>query len=437
MVVLDAMNGNFAPMKGYLQRTVDGELNQLLSELAAVSLDGPKGIGKTSTARQRGETYFELDNPATLEVVRADPSRLVTGKEPIVIDEWQRFPSSWDVVRRAIDLDSRPGRFILTGSASPKSPPTHSGAGRIVTVRMRPFTLAERQVGKPTVSMSDLLTGSKPAIQGSTNITLNDYVNEIMVGGFPAMRMPLSRAHRATLDGYLNRIVDRDFAEAGHQVRKPDTLKRWMVAYAAATATPASFETIRDAATSGQREKPAKTTTIPYRETLERLWIIDSIPAWLPTNNHLTKLTFSPKHHLADPALAATLLGISADALLDGKSVGPTIPREGTLLGCLFESLVALSVRVFAQSSEARVNHLRTKQGDREIDFIVVRPDQRILALEVKLSQVVNDNDVKHLHWLANKIGPDLLDAAVITTGSDAYRRADGIAVIPAALLGP
>lgn len=424
-------------MKGYLHRTVDGELDQLLSELAAVSLDGPKGIGKTSTARQRGETHFELDDPATLEVVRADPSRLVKGKEPIVIDEWQRFPSSWDVVRRAVDVDPRPGRFILTGSASPKSPPTHSGAGRIVTVRMRPFTLAERQVGQPAVSMSDLLTGTKPAIQGRTSITLEDYVTEIMVGGFPAMRMPLSRAHRTTLDSYLNRIVDRDFPEAGQAVRKPDTLKRWMVAYAAATATPASFETIRDAATGGQREKPAKTTTIPYRETFERLWIIDPIPAWLPTNNHLTKLTFGPKHHLADPALAARLLGVSADALLNGKSVGPTIPREGTLLGCLFESLVALSVRVFAQASEARVNHLRTKQGDREIDFIVVRPDQRILALEVKLSQVVNDDDVRHLHWLANKIGPDLLDAAVITTGPDAYRRADGIAVIPAALLGP
>ena len=431
------MNSNIVPMKGYLHRTVDSELDQLMSELAAVSLDGPKGIGKTSTARQRGKTHFELDDPATLEVVRADPSRLVTGKEPIVIDEWQRFPSSWDVVRRAVDVDPRPGRFILTGSASPKSPPTHSGAGRIVTVRMRPFTLAERQVEQPTVSMSDLLAGSKPAIQGRTSITLEDYVTEIMVGGFPAMRMPLGRAHRTTLDGYLNRIVDRDFPEAGQQVRKPDALKRWMVAYAAATATPASFETIRDAATSGQREKPAKTTTIPYRETLERLWIIDPIPAWLPTNNHLTKLTFGPKHHLTDPALAARLLGISADALLNGKSVGPTIPREGTLLGCLFESLVALSVRVFAQASEARVSHLRTKQGDREIDFIVVRPDQRILALEVKLSQVVNDNDVRHLHWLAKKIGPDLLDAAVITTGPDAYRRADGIAVIPAALLGP
>lgn len=425
------------PMTGYLRRTVDHELDQLMLKLAAVSLDGPKGIGKTSTARQRGKTYFELDDPATLEVVRADPSRLVAGKEPIIIDEWQRFPSSWDVVRRAVDTDPRPGRFILTGSASPKSPPTHSGAGRIVTMRMRPFTLAERQVEQPTVSMADLLTGSKPAIQGRTSMTLEDYVTEIMAGGFPAMRMPLGRAHRATLDGYLNRIVDHDFPEAGQTVRKPDALKRWMVAYAAATATPASFETIRDAATSGEREKPAKTTTIPYRETLERLWIVDPIPAWLPTNNQLTRLTFGPKHHLADPALAARLLGISADALLNGKSVGPTIPREGTLLGCLFESLMALSVRVFAQASEARVNHLRTKKGDREIDFIVVRPDQRILALEVKLSQVVNDNDARHLNWLANEIGPDLLDAAIITTGSDAYRRADGIAVIPAALLGP
>ncbi|MHB1089611.1 MAG: ATP-binding protein [Ilumatobacteraceae bacterium] len=431
------MDTKIAPMTGYLRRTVDSELDQLLLELTAVSLDGPKGIGKTSTARQRGKTHFELDDPATLEVVRADQSRLVTGKEPIIIDEWQRFPSSWDVVRRAVDADPRPGRFILTGSASPKSPPTHSGAGRIVTVRMRPFTLAERQVEQPTVSMSDLLTGSKPAIQGRTSLTLKGYVTEIMAGGFPAMRMPLGRAHRATLDGYLNRIVDHDFPEAGQAVRKPDALKRWMIAYAAATATTASFETIRDAATSGQREKPAKTTTIPYREMLKRLWIVDPIPAWLPTNNHLTKLTFGPKHHLADPALAARLLGISAEALLSGKSVGPTIPREGTLLGCLFESLVALSVRVFAQASEARVHHLRTKQGDREIDFIVVRPDQRVLALEVKLSQVVNDNDVRHLNWLANKIGPDLLDAAVITTGPDAYRRADGIAVIPAALLGP
>lgn len=431
------MRSEIIAVKGYLHRTVDGELDQLMSELAAVSLDGPKGIGKTSTARQRGETHFELDDPAMLEVVRADPSRLVTGKEPIVIDEWQRFPSSWDVVRRAVDVDPRPGRFILTGSASPKSPPTHSGAGRIVTVRMRPFTLAERQVERPTVSMADLLTGSKPVIQGRTRMALEDYVTEIMVGGFPAMRMPLGRAHRATLDGYLNRIVDHDFPEAGQAVRKPDTLKRWMVAYAAATATHASFETIRDAATSGQREKPAKTTTIPYRETLERLWIIDPIPAWLPTNNHLTKLTFGPKHHLADPALAARLLGISADALLNGKSVGPTIPREGTLLGCLFESLMALSIRVFAQASEARVNHLRTKQGDREIDFIVVRPDQRVLAIEVKLAQVIDDTDARHLNWLSSEIGTDLLDAVIITTGSDAYRRADGIAVIPAALLGP
>ena len=106
------------------------------------------------------------------------------------------------------------------------------------------------------------------------------------------------------------------------------------------------------------------------------------------------------------------------------------------MLGALFESLVALSVRVFAQAAEARVHHLRTKAGEREIDFIVVRPDQRVVAIEVKLAQVVGDADVRHLHWLAERLGEDLLDSVVVTTGPEAYRRADGIAVVPAALLG-
>ncbi len=430
------MSNTIKPMNRYVRRVVDSELDQLLPHLPAISLDGPRGVGKTSTARQRGATYVELDRLATLEIVGADPARLVTGAEPIVVDEWQRFPSSWDVVRRSVDDDPRPGRFILTGSASPALPPAHSGAGRIVSVRMRPMTLAERDVETPTVSLAALLTGSKPPIGGSTTVTLEDYVNQILGGGFPGMMMPPGRAQRAALDGYLERIVDRDFADAGQDVRKPGALRRWMAAYAAATATTSSYETIRDAATGGHGDKPAKTTTMPYRDTLERLWIVDPIPAWMPTTNQLSRLAASPKHHLTDPALAARLLGVDADALFGGASVGPPIPRAGTLLGALFESLVALSVRVFGQSAEARVHHLRTSGGGHEIDFIVVRPDQRVVALEVKLSQVVTDGDVRHLRWLAEKVGPALVDAAVITTGRDAYRRADGIAVVPAALLG-
>jgi predicted AAA+ superfamily ATPase len=148
-------------------------------------------------------------------------------------------------------------------------------------------------------------------------------------------------------------------------------------------------------------------------------------------------LALPPKHHLADPALAARLLGADAAALLDARPLGPSIPRPGPLIGALFESLVTLNVRTGAQAAEAEVKHLRTKGGEHEIDLVVERGDHRILALEVKLAQTVGDDDVRHLRWLANQIGDDLLDAVVVTTGPEAYRRSDGIAVVPAALLGP
>jgi predicted AAA+ superfamily ATPase len=153
--------------------------------------------------------------------------------------------------------------------------------------------------------------------------------------------------------------------------------------------------------------------------------------------NQITRLTAPPKHHLADPALAARLLGADVDALLEGASLGPPIPRDGTLLGHLFESLVTLDVRVFAQASEATTRHLRTRGELHEIDLIVERGDHRVVAVEIKLTQQVDDRDVRHLRWLADELGKDLLDAVVITAGPAAYRRPDGIAVIPAALLGP
>ena len=170
---------------------------------------------------------------------------------------------------------------------------------------------------------------------------------------------------------------------------------------------------------------------------LTQLWLLDPVPGWLPTRTSFSRLGTAPKHHLADPALAARLLGADRPALLENTVDGPTVPRPGSLLGAFFESLVALSVRTYAQAAEASVHHLRTPDGAHEVDLIVERSDQRIVALEVKLTGNVRDADVAHLQWLRHRMGPDVLDAAVITTGTHAYRRADGIAVIPAALLGP
>jgi len=173
----------------YQRRVVDDELDELLGDLPAVSLDGPKGVGKTATARERAAGVFALDEVETLELVRADPGRLVSAPEPTLIDEWQRFPASWDLVRRAVDLRAEPGRFLLTGSASPQRPATHSGAGRIVSLRMRPLTLPERGMESPTVSLSALLrgtpSGGRVEISGATLVNLQTYVEQIVAGGLP------------------------------------------------------------------------------------------------------------------------------------------------------------------------------------------------------------------------------------------------------------
>jgi predicted AAA+ superfamily ATPase len=420
----------------YRRRVIDTVLDELLPDLAAISLEGPKAVGKTDTASLRARTVYALDEDDQRAVIAADPQRLLDGDTPILIDEWQRLPQSWDIVRRAVDRDRAGGRFLLTGSASPPTS-THSGAGRIVILRMRPLSLFERGVATPTVSLKELLSGNQPAITGESSVRAEDYAEEICASGFPAIRELRPRARRAQLDSYVARIVDREFEEMGHRVRNPAALRRWMAAYAAASSGPTSYEKIRDAATSGEGERPNKKATTPFRRVLEQLWIVDPVPGWLPARNHIGRLTVAPKHQLADPALAARLVGADPTALLDATPLGPPIQRDGTLFGALFESLITLDLRVYAQPAEALVKHCRTFSGEHEVDLIVERADGRVVAFEVKLARTVDSADVKHLRWLKEQIGDDLLDSVVITTGGAAYRRPDGIAVVPAALLGP
>ena len=252
------------------------------------------------------------------------------------------------------------------------------------------MSLAERGVATPTVSLANLLSGGRLPIAGETTIGLEHYAEEIVNAG-----------------------------------------------YAAATSTTATYEHIRDAATSGQGDKPARSTTEPYRAVLERIWIVEPLPGWVPSRSRIANLATPPKHHLADPALAARLLGVGIADLLGGRAATVPSPRDGTLLGALFESLVTLCVRVYAQAAEARVHYLRTKGGLHEVDLIVIGHDGKVLGIEVKLTSAVKDEDCRHLRWLSDALGDELADAVVISTGPYAYRRKDGIAVVPAALLGP
>jgi predicted AAA+ superfamily ATPase len=218
----------------YQTRVLDSELDELLPGVAALAIEGAKGVGKTATATRRTRAMFALDEPAQLEVVTANPAIIDSGVMPVLVDEWQRYPPIWDYVRRQVDAGAAPGSYLLTGSAVPIEAPVHSGAGRIVSVRMRPLALAERGLVTPTVSLAGLLSGRKPAVSGSSPVDLGGYVEEILASGFPGIRPLSARARRAQLDGYLARIAERDFPDQGLAVRRPDTLRAWMTAYAAA-----------------------------------------------------------------------------------------------------------------------------------------------------------------------------------------------------------
>lgn len=421
----------------YSPRIVDEELDELFLDLPALALDGAKAVGKTTTALQRVESIVNLDSKATRVPIEADPSQVLRLKRPVLIDEWQRVPEVWDVIRHSVDRDSSGRQFLLAGSASPiVGAPEHSGAGRIGRLRMRPMTLSERGLEHPTVSLRELLIGHQVGLEGTSRLRLGEYVEQITSSGFPAIRELSGRANRFQLDSYLRNVVDKDVPEQGVSVRRPEAMMAWLRAYASATSSTASYSQILDAATPGQGEKPARSTALAYREVLSSLWLLDPVPAWSASGNVMTRLGQAPKHHLADPALAVRLLGLSVNSLLDGEGL-PLDPRTGSLLGALFESLVTLCVRVPAQVAEAEVAHLRTRNGDHEVDLIVARPDGKVLAIEVKLSATIGDRDVRHLHWLREQIGNRLLDAIVINTGPYAYRREDGIGVVPLALLAP
>ncbi len=420
----------------YQPRVVDEELSELFQALPALVLEGPKGVGKTATALRRATSVFRLDDRVQLALAEADPKRLLESEATVLLDEWQRLPALWDLVRRAVDDGAEAGSFLLTGSASPQQLQTHTGAARMVTIRMRPMSLAERFPGQASASLQALMAGNRTSIIGDTTLGLTEYVDEILQSGFPGIRHLSGRPLRAMLDGYIRRIVERDVVDLGVEVRRPSALLAWMRAYAAATSTTASYETIRDAATAGESGKLPRATTQPYRDTLTSLWILDPVPAWIPSRNQISRLARAPKHQLADPALAARLLGATKQTLLSGHEGDVPLPRDGTLLGHLFEALAVQSVRVYAQQAEAQVSHFHTSGGKQEVDIIVERADGKVLAIEVKLSQNVTDRDVRHLHWLEEKLGDNLLDRVVVNTGPFAYRRKDGVAVVPLALLG-
>jgi hypothetical protein len=397
---------------------------------------GPKAIGKTESARRLAGSVLDLADVDERVVVQASRREaLARATPPVLIDEWRYDPDIWEAMRRAVDADPSPGRFLLTGSANPRDVRVHSGAGRVVRLRMRPMTLAERGSAEPTVSLAALWNKER-SVGGSSSLGLADYVTEILGSGFPAIRLGTERARPDLLRGYVESVLEHDVPELGFVPKRPASLAQWLRAYAAASSTTATYESISAAVPDDQR--PTRSTIAAYRDVLSHLWLLDPVPAFALSRNRLGALGQMPKHQLADPALVGSLLNLGPDTLLDATSGSEFAAlRDGPLIGNLLESLATLCVRVYAQALGLSVAHVRTARGEHEVDLVVHAQDGRALGIEVKLAAVPTDRDVRHLHWLGQRLGDDLVDKIVLTTGRQAYRRPDGVAVVPLALLGP
>jgi uncharacterized protein len=401
-----------------------------LSAVGAVVIEGPKACGKTATARQvaASEVLFDVDANAR-QAIAVDPSLVLEGPTPRLLDEWQLEPAIWNHIRRAIDDRSEPGQFILTGSAVPVDDLTrHTGAGRITRLRMRPMSLFETTQSTGAISLADLFEGDlRPS--PDPGLTVADLAREIAIGGWPGLRgLAVEDALLAVRD-YLEEIARVDIGRVEDRRHDPARVLRLLASLARNVATHAAATTL--ARDTGGSEASLKDDTVrEYLGALERLMVVEDQPAWAPHLRSRRRLRVASKRHFVDPSLAVAALRATPDRLLGDLE----------WLGCLFESLVVRDLRVYAQASGALVSQYRD-DGGLEVDAIVEAGDGRWMAFEVKLGQGQVDDAAASLTRFAERVdttggdGPALL--GVIVASGYGYRREDGVAVIPIGALGP
>ncbi len=420
---------------GYLPRIVDAEVERALGAVGAVAIEGPRGCGKTETARRKAasELLFDLDPDIERRLALA-PASVLEGATPRLLDEWQLAPPVWDHVRRAVDSRREAGQFLLTGSARPEEKARrHSGAGRFATVRMRPLTLWEAQLPRPHLSLGSILRGEVAEDVPGAAMEFEGYLEAIVRGGWPGnLDRDLEGATVANL-GYVDTIIEVDLATASGTRRDPWRIRRFLHAYAQVTAQPARIQTIVDraAAEAGDDAPSRQVASGPYLDAVRRLMVVDELPAWQPAVRSSIRQVGTPKRHLADPSLAVALLGAGPDRLL----------ADLETLGFLFESLAARDLRVYAQAVGASCAHYRQRDGRGEIDVVIEDYSfGRWAGFEIKLGShpELIDRAAAELVRVAATVATPPSALGVITSGTYGYRRKeDGVLVIPLAALGP
>jgi predicted AAA+ superfamily ATPase len=414
----------------YVKRIIDSELRKKLQSSGAVLIRGPKACGKTESARQVAGSILYVDRDEQVSaVMETDPRRLLVGKTPRLIDEWQIQPKLWNYIRHEIDDRSLPTQFILTGSANPEETANmHSGAGRFTIIDMRTLSWQELGFSSGTISMKDLFEGAKMKSHDEP-VALDFIIERIVIGGFPILLGKTASQAMEVNRGYIELLTEVDMSRVSDVRRDPMKVRSLLRSIARNSATIVEVTTLERDMGEKEHVGASRPTIYDYLNALERLMITEEQPAW---NTHIRSsatLRKAPKRHFTDVSLAVAALGADTKSLL----------ADLHFTGFLFESLVTHELRVYAQANDASVYYYRDSSG-LEVDAVVQRFNGEWMAFEIKLGTGQLDDAAANLKKLvsvldARKVAAPKSLNIIIGTGIS-YTRPDGINVISIGSLG-
>ncbi len=425
---------NLTP-EGYRPRLIEKRLDSLMESFGCVEINGPKWCGKTWTARTRCASMTKLDDPAERNAAEMDPSLALMGETPHLVDEWQEVPEVWDAARRFVDESgNRRGSLLLTGStalkASERDKVRHSGTGRIARLSMRPMALCESGEGEAKVSLRALLDGEgfRPA-QKETGLV--DVARWCCRGGWPANIGLSDEAAAETAAQYIQSVLDVNVIEEG---RSSETALALLRALAMNVSQAVTYKTLAKDA-PGRGSGPDVDTVAAYLDMFDRFKLTEGLRGWEPPMRSKARVRVKPKRYFCDPSLAAALIGATPEKLL----------RDTQTLGMLFENLVIRDLRVFLSTYAGLGNEVFYYRDDQglEVDAII-ESGGSWAGIEVKLSDTKADEGAANLKKLRDKMTANpaarnaepVFLAVVVGRGKLAYKRDDGVFVIPVALLG-
>ena len=419
-------------MKQYKNRVIDRLLADKLEAMGAVLIEGPKYCGKTTTGEQQARSVLYMADPEikdrNLTMASTNIKRLLAGDTPRLIDEWQIAPKLWDAIRFEVDHRGEDGQFMLTGSAAPASTSEifHSGTGRFGWIKMRTMSLWESGDSTGDVSLGGLFS-SENEVDGTSNLDIRRIAFLVCRGGWPKASLKTNeRAALIEAREYVESVCRNDISRVDDVQRNAELARRLMRSYSRHQGAQVSVATILADIKSNEASDTTEATVASYINALKRIFVIEDMAAWNPNLRSKTAIRSSDTRYFTDPSIAAAALGLGPDDLLDDPNT----------FGLLFETMAVRDLRVYAEALDGQVYHYRDKNG-LECDAIVHLRNGRYGLIEIKLG---GDNLIEAgattLKKLASKIDTDKMKSPsfmmVLTAiGEYAYRRLDGVLVVP------